>query len=89
MRAAYGSSHSPKRIAPSFLSTVTTLLTVVHVGIGIYTLYYSTYNQHPRVLLHPLPLQVVMRAAYGPSYSPKMVVLLRNPVDRVHSAYWT
>jgi hypothetical protein len=34
-----------------------------------------------------LHLPVVMRAAYG-KRPPKLVMMVRNPIDRLHSAYW-
>ncbi|KAG1660053.1 hypothetical protein FOA52_010038 [Chlamydomonas sp. UWO 241] len=38
-----------------------------------------------------LQLPVLMAAAYGPGTArlPKMLLLLRNPIDRLHSAYWS
>jgi hypothetical protein len=32
-------------------------------------------------------MPLIMRAAYG-SRPPKLIVLLRNPVDRLHAAFW-
>lgn len=33
-------------------------------------------------------LPLLLAAVYGRAHLPKLVVMLRNPIDRLHSAYW-
>jgi hypothetical protein len=35
-----------------------------------------------------LHMPLIMSAAYGGTYKPKLIVLIRDPIDRLHSAYW-
>jgi hypothetical protein len=35
-----------------------------------------------------LQIPLLMSALYGPAKPPKLVFMLRNPTERLHSAFW-